>query len=118
MTNKSLAVAVGAALLVPTLAFAEVEVVNGERGMIFKDTPSTITRDQVRAELKSSAAIGDEHFKYVGGEAGWAHVFPTHRMVVQNGALVHAADCPVMASLNTPKPRITNEPLPVYYRGA
>jgi hypothetical protein len=118
MTNKTLAIALGAALLLPTLAFAEVQVVNGEAGMIFKDAPSTITREQVRAELKSGTAIGDQHFKFVGGEAGWIHEGPTHRMVVQNGNLVHAADCPVMASMNTPKAKGSNEPLPGYYAGA
>jgi hypothetical protein len=71
--------------------------------MIFKDAPSTVTRDQVRAELKAGTPTGDAHFKYVGGEAGWIHEGPIHRMVVENGHLVHASDCPVMASLNAPK---------------
>lgn len=103
MTNRFLRAAAAAALLVPALAVAQVEVVNGEAGLIFKDAPSTMARDQVRAELKTGATLGDPHFKWVGGEAGWAHESPTHRMVVQNGNLVHAADCPVMASLKAPK---------------
>lgn len=106
MTKRILTAAAAAALLVPALAFAEVVVVNGEAGMIFKDTPSTITRDQVRAEL-NSAKTGDAHFKYVGGEAGWIHEGPSHRMIVENGRLVHASDCPVMASMSAPKPKAT-----------
>jgi hypothetical protein len=102
MTKRILTAAAAAALLVPALAFAEVVVVNGEAGMIFKDAPSTITRDQIRAELKSGKT-GDAHFKYVGGEAGWIHESPTHRMLVENGKLVHASDCPVMASMSAPK---------------
>jgi hypothetical protein len=108
MTKQILTAAAAAALLVPALAFGEVVVVNGEAGMIFKEAPSTITRDQVRAELMSEKAIGDEHFKYVGGEAGWAHNSPSHRMIVENGRLVHASDCPVMASMSTPKPKATS----------
>jgi hypothetical protein len=103
MTNRILTMAAAAALLVPALAFAEVVVVNGEAGMIFIDPPSTITREQVRAELKSPKANAEAHFTYVGGEAGWIHENPGHRMVVRGGELVHAADCPVMASLNAPK---------------
>jgi hypothetical protein len=105
MTKRIFKAAAAAALLVPAIAFAEVTVVNGEAGMIFKDEPSTITREQVRAELKAGKALPEEHFKWVGGEAGWSHVTPAHRMVVQNGNLVHAADCPVMAALNAPKTR-------------
>ena len=106
MTKRILRAAAAAALLVPALAFAEVIVVNGEAGMIFKDTPSTITREQVRAEL-NSGKNGDTHVKYVGGEAGWAHESPRHRMLVENGKLVHAADCPVMASMSAPRPKAT-----------
>jgi hypothetical protein len=102
MTKRLFTAAAAAALLVPALAFAEVVVVNGEAGMIFRDAPSTVTRDQVRAELKSVQAL-DAHFPYVGGEAGWIHESPSHRMVVQSGELVHAADCPVMASLHAPR---------------
>jgi hypothetical protein len=105
MTKRVLKAAAAAALLVPAIAFAEVIVVNGEAGMIFKDEPSTITREQVRAELKAGQALPEEHFRWVGGEAGWSHVSPSHRMVVQSGNLVHAADCPVMASLIAPKTR-------------
>lgn len=102
MTNRIFTAAAVAALLVPAITFAEVVVVNGEAGMIFKDAPSAITRDQVRAELKSGQTEG-VHFRFVGGEAGWIHESPSHRMLMQNGALVHASDCPVMASLNVPK---------------
>ena len=114
MTNKTLAIAIGAALLLPTLAFAEVQVVNGEAGMIFKDAPSTVTRDQVRAELRSSTTIGDPHWMYVCGEAGWMHEGLRHKMVVENGVLVHAADCPMMASMSAPKARGSSEPIPGY----
>jgi hypothetical protein len=104
MTTRLIKVA-AAAVLLPAFVFAQsqVEVVNGERGMIFKDTPSTLTRAQVRAELNAGASSGETHFKYVGGEAGWAHESPSHRMVVRDGKLAHAADCPVMASINAPK---------------
>jgi hypothetical protein len=108
MTKRILTAAAAAALLVPALAFGDVVVLNGEAGMIFKDVPSTVTRDQVRAELKSGRTIGDEHFKFVGGEAGWAHTSPSHRMIVENGRLVHASDCPVMASMSTPKAKATS----------
>lgn len=104
MMKRIFTAAAAAALLMPALGFAEVVVVNGEAGMVFKDTPSTITRDQVRAELKSGRT-GEAHFKLIGGEAGWIHESPIHRMVVQNGTLVHATDCPVMASINAPKTR-------------
>lgn len=102
MTNKVFTAAAAAALLIPAFAFAEVVVVNGEAGMIFKDAPSTVSRDRVRAELKSGQT-GDAHFKFIGGEAGWIHQSPEHRMVVQEGNLVHASDCPVMASMHAPK---------------
>lgn len=116
MTNRILTAIAGVAVLVPGLAFAEVEVVNGEAGMIFKDAPSTVTRDQVRAELRAGKPIGDAHFKYVGGEAGWSHEGPTHRMAVKNGNLVHASDCPAMASLKAPMPRaVPGDPV---YTGA
>lgn len=114
MTKRFLTAAAAAALLVPALAFAEVVVVNGEAGMIFKDAPSTLTRDEVRAQLKSGKAIGDAHFKYVGGEAGWIHESPSHRMLVENGRLVHASDCPVMASMNAPKTNATGSKDLVY----
>lgn len=103
MTKRILTAAAAAALLVPALAFAEVVVVNGEAGMIFKDAPSTLTRDEVTAQLNSANPIGDAHYKYVGGEAGWMHESPTHRMLVENGKLVHAPDCPVIASMSAPK---------------
>lgn len=116
MTNRILTAIAGVAVLVPALAFAEVQVVNGEAGVIFKDAPSTVTRGQVRAELKASKQMGDEHFKYVGGEAGWSHEGPTHRMVVKNGNFVHASDCPAMASLKAPIPRaVPGDPV---YTGA
>jgi hypothetical protein len=100
MTNTIFKAAAAAALLVPALAFGEVAVVNGEAGLIFKDAQSTITRDQIRSELKAGVPSGDSHFNYVGGEAGWAH--EEHRLVMQTGNLVHASDCPVMASLSAP----------------
>jgi hypothetical protein len=103
--TKILNAAAAAALFVPALAFAEVIVVDGEAGMIFKDEPSHITRAQVIAEMKSGKDVGDVHFRYVGGEAGWIHETPSHRMEAQGSSLVHASDCPVMASLTAPKTR-------------
>ena len=103
MTKRILTTIAATALLVPALAFAEVAVVNGEAGMVFKDAPSAVTRNQVQAELKSAKSAADFHFKYVGGEAAWAHETPSHKFVTQAGQLVHAADCPVMAALNAPK---------------
>jgi hypothetical protein len=116
MTKRFLTTAAAAALLVPALAFAEVQVVNGEAGMIFKDAPSTISREQVRSELKSGVN-GELHFKYVGGEAGWIHETPSHRMTLENGSLVHASDCPVMASLTAPK-NLPTGTAPAFYTGA
>ena len=103
MTKRLMKAAAAAALLMPAFAFAQsqVEVMNGERGMIFKDTPSTVTREQVRAELKSGKALGDAHWRYVGGQAGWAHNSPV--LTFDNGQLVHASDCPYLATLNAPK---------------
>ena len=111
MTNKSLAIAIGAALLVPTFAFAEVQVVNGEAGMIFKDQPSTITRAEVRAQMKSPIP-SQSGWLYVGGEAGWTA--PSAKFEFDHGQLVHASDCPVLATLNAPKAKGSNEPLPGY----
>jgi hypothetical protein len=117
MTKRILTAAAAAALLVPALAVAEVVIVNGEAGMIFKDAPSTLTRDEVRAQLNSAKTIGDAHFKYVGGEAGWMHESPTHRMLVENGKLVHASDCPVMASMSAPRATPTGS-IDLVYTGA
>ncbi len=115
MTKRLMRVAAAAALLMPAFAFAQsqVEVVNGERGMIFKDTPSTVTREQVRAELKSAKALGDAHWRYVGGEAVWAH--NSHVFKFDNGRLVHASDCPYLATLNAPKAPPGGDPV---YTGA
>lgn len=113
MNKRFFKTAAAFSLLVPALALAEVVVVNGEAGLIFKDAPSTITRDQVRSELNAGKDAGYEHYRYVGGEAGWIHESPSHRMVVRNGSLVHASDCPVMTSQMAPKNR-SGTPDPVY----
>jgi alpha-D-ribose 1-methylphosphonate 5-triphosphate synthase subunit PhnG len=99
MTNKTLTMAIGAALLIPTVAFAQVQVSNGEAGMIFKDAPSTVTRAQVLAQTKSGKVV-QNGWTYVGGEAGWT--LQQAEFVFDNGQLVHAADCPFLASLNVP----------------
>lgn len=111
MTNKTIAIAIGAALLLPTLAFAEVQVVNGEAGMIFKDAPSTITRDQVRAQMKAGDS-SQTGWQYVGGKVVW--VAPSAKFEFDHGQFVHASDCPVLATLNAPKAKVSNQPLPGY----
>lgn len=112
MTKRTLTAVAGAALLIPALAFAEVQVINGEAGMIFKDEPSTITREQVRAAINApSDARG--HWRLSGGEAVWTH--NDARYVFDGGVLVHASDCPVLATLNTPRFKGgAGTPLPVY----
>ena len=70
MTKRILAAAAAAALIVPAIAFAQVEVTLGERAIEFRDAPSTLTRDQVRAEMKAARSATGTPWKYVGGEAG------------------------------------------------
>lgn len=115
--NRILMAAVSALLLTPALAMAdEIEVVNGEAGIIFHDSPSTVTRDQVRAELRSSTTVAADGWTYVGGEAVWAA--PQSRLVVQDGQLVHASDCPFSVATNTGSSR-SAAPLPnPIYTGA
>ena len=114
MTNKTLKMAIGAALLFPALAFAQVEVSNGEAGMIFRDAPSTITRDAVLADMKAGNDTKNG-WKYVGGEAVW--LLDNSRFVLENGQLVHASDCYFLASLNTPALKDLG-PVPSFYMGA
>jgi hypothetical protein len=112
MTTRTLTAMAGIALLAPTLALAEVQVVNGEAGMIFKDEPSTLTREQVRAAINVRDDVGN-HWSYIGGEAGWAH--NETRYVFDGGTLIHASDCPVLASMNAPVFQGgPSAPLPVY----
>ncbi len=114
MTNKTLKVAIGAALLLPALAFAQVQVVNGEAGLIFRDAPSAITRDAVVADM-NSAKVAQNGWRYVGGQAVWT--LETGRFVFDNGRLVHASDCYFLASLNTPALKYEG-PIPSFYKGA
>jgi len=114
MTNKTLKMAIGAALLLPALAFAQVQVVNGEAGMIFRDAPSTVTRAAVLADMKAGNDTKNG-WKYVGGEAVWK--METARFVFDKGQLVHASDCYFLASLNTPVLKDLG-PVPSFYRGA
>src|SRR5512134_47383 len=102
MSTRNLMTAViGGLLLAPTLALAAdfYEVVNGEKGIVFKDAPSTVTRDQVRAEMKSGNATASR-WLHVGGESGWTLAPPI--FVLEGGKLVHAADCPLLASAAAP----------------
>ena len=52
MTKRTLAAAIGAVLVLPAIAFAEVGGGEREAGMTFNDAPSSITGDQVRDALK------------------------------------------------------------------
>jgi hypothetical protein len=112
MTKRLMKVAATAALLLPVFAFAQgVVVVNGERGIIFNDTPSTVTRAQVRDEMKApSVAAGGA--VYVGGEAGWA--LAASKYEFNGGHMVHASDCPMTASMNAPKAKGSSDVSPVY----
>jgi hypothetical protein len=115
MTKKVLSGALGIALLVPAFAFAEVQAVNGEAGMIFKDEPSAVTREQVRAAINAPVNARG-HWRFSGGEAGWNH--NEARFVFDGGEVAHASDCPIVATLSLP--RATggpSMPLPPY-RGA
>jgi hypothetical protein len=112
MTTRTLTAVAGIALLTPTLALAEVQVVNGEAGMIFKDEPSTLTREQAPAAINVRDDVGS-HWSFIGGEAGWTH--NGTRYVIDGGRLVHASDCPVLASINAPAFKGgPSAPLPVY----
>lgn len=112
MTKRTLTALAGVALLIPGLAFAEVQVINGEAGMIFKDEASTVTREEVRAAI-GSPIDARGHWQLSGGEAVWKH--NDTRYVFEGGVLVHASDCPVLATLNTPAFKgAPGAPLPVY----
>jgi hypothetical protein len=70
MTNKTLKMAIGAALLFPALAFAQVQVVNGEAGMNFRDAPSTVTRAAVLADMKAGNDTRTDGSMSVGKRSG------------------------------------------------
>jgi hypothetical protein len=109
MTKRVLTTVAGVALLVPALAFAEVQVVNGEAGMIFKEPASALTREQVRTAINAPEDVRG-HWRFSNGESGWLHI--DTRYVLVHGALVHASDCPVLATLGAPAFR--GSMLPVY----
>jgi opacity protein-like surface antigen len=106
MTKRTLTVAAATALLIPAISFAQAEVVNGERGLVFKDAPSTLTRAEVRAQITAPAAAPG-NWTYVGGEAGW--VLSSHKYVFDGGQMTHAANCPVLAALGASKSESTGD---------
>jgi hypothetical protein len=115
MTNRVLTAAAGVALLLPAVAFADVQAINGEAGMIFTDPPSTVSREQVRASIGTPVGVRG-HWRLTGGEAVWTH--NESRFLLQADGFVHASDCPVVAVLTEPAPARSPYPdLPVY-RGA
>lgn len=112
MTKRSLGAAATIALLVPAVAFAEVQTINGEAGMIFKDESSTVTREQVRAAI-NAPLDARSHWRITGGEAGWMH--SDVQYVFDGVKLVHAVNCPAIATLNMPRFKGgSGAPLPVY----
>jgi hypothetical protein len=114
-TTKVLTTLLGAALVAPTLVLASdfSQVVNGEAGVIFKDAPSTITREQVRAEMAANKTPTDGAWKFVGGEAGWINNAPHY--VFNGGMMAHASDCPMVTAAAAPRPaERSSEPLPGY----
>jgi hypothetical protein len=56
MTKTTLTMAISAALLLPTMAFAQVQVVNGEAGMIFRDAAREVA-DKIIAKLKQERSL-------------------------------------------------------------
>lgn len=124
MTKTILAAMLGAALLAPAIASAQAandgfKYVGGEAGWAYVGAPRS---DGVKATgaSKQAGSVGalNDDFKYVGGEAGWAFESRS-KLVWDDGKLVHAADCPALASLNAPREtRDLNAPLPPEYAGA
>lgn len=109
MAKKILMAVAGSAMLLPALAVGQVRVINGEAGIIFVDPPSAVARDQVKAAASDPTA----HWTYVGGEAIWRH--NDSKYVFDAGTLVHASDCPALATLNKPMSRgDVSTPLPGY----
>lgn len=110
--NVMTSMALGAAMLAPALAMASgYKIANGEAGIIFLDTPGAGTTVQARAESPSKAVSSG--WQYVGGEAGWT--LDQAMFVFTNGKLLHASDCPLLAT-SVARPRAT-EPTP-FYSGA
>lgn len=107
MTKKILMAVAGSAMLLPVLAIGQVRVINGEAGIVFEDAPSVVARGQAKA------AAGDPHWTYIGGESIWRH--NDSKYVLDAGTLVHASDCPALATLNKPMSKgDTSTPLPGY----
>jgi hypothetical protein len=118
---KTLAVMVGAVLLAPAIASAQAtnvgfKYVGGEAGWAY--VGASAQGDGAKARVETQPTASNDGFKYVGGEAGWAYESRS-KIVWENGRLVHAADCPVLASLNAPREKVQgNAPLPPEYAGA
>jgi|GEM_PF-2192739 len=98
LTRKhTIAAALAAALLLPTLASADQpsagtvwRFVGGEAGWIFESKPSRLTRDEVlRATTDPIGAV--DVWRFVGGEAGWT--LEPARLKLVNGLLAHADEC-------------------------
>lgn len=114
-TMRVLSTLLGATLVAPTLVLASdfSQVVNGAAGVIFRDAPSTITREEVRAELAANKTSTDGVWKFAGGEAGWVNNGP--RYVFDGGMMAHASDCPMRTAAVAPRPtERLSDPLPGY----
>lgn len=118
MKLHAILTAVASGMLLPALALAaEAEVAIGDAGVVFHDeTASTVTRDQVRAELRADTKVAPDGWINVGGDAVWA--IPQSRFVFQHGHLAHAADCPLAFASKTVQPRLDPLALPPGYTGA
>jgi Domain of unknown function (DUF4148) len=101
--TNTIAAALASALLLPVLAFAAepIQPAIGEAGIPFEYVPNTVTRDQVRGELRSAQRnpVTRDGWRFVGGEAGWSR--ESHRLTFDQGRLIHAQDC----TLNPARPR-------------
>lgn len=118
MKLRGILTAVVGGMLLPAFALAaEAEVVIGDAGIVFHDEPaSTVTREQVLAELRADTKVAPDGWIYVGGDAVWA--VPQSRFVFQHGKLVHAADCPLAFAPRITQPRLDPLAPPPGYTGA
>jgi hypothetical protein len=93
--RNTIAAALASALLLPVSVFAAepVQTAVGEAGIPFQYVPNTVSRDQVRADLRTAQRnpVASAGWRYSGGEAGWS--FEGHRVVFDEGRPLHARDC-------------------------
>lgn len=100
--RNTIAAVLASALLLPVFAFAAepFPAAVGEAGVPQQYVPNTVSRDQVREELRAAQRnpIISNGWRFVGGEAGWS--LENHRLTLDQGQLVHAQDC----TLNPARP--------------